>query len=107
MPKKSPTPLKQQAGRRSKDDIEMLEREAGSYYLLIEAIMADKHLSWEIVHRWLQRHGFVLLSKSEADAEILTLAPNHRKAIEKGQQNLEQAKAKADEREKRLMDLVR
>lgn len=43
---------------------------------IVEAVKLDPYIQWEIVSDWLERHGYVLASKVEADSRLADLLKN-------------------------------
>jgi hypothetical protein len=93
--------------RMSKTDQQTVQRDAGAYYLMVEAIMQNGRLAGEIAHRWLEAKGYLIVSKAEADRENLRLHPELRAVIEKADAEVKAAQAEIAELKNRLMDLVR
>jgi hypothetical protein len=91
----------------NKSEIEILEHESGAYHLLIEAIMQNKRLKWEIVHRVLDEEKSYLTPRAEADAEFERKYPQYAARTKKIKAELDAAQAKIRAREQYLMDLVR
>lgn len=107
MTAKTPTPQKAQAKRRSKDEIEILERAAGAYYVLLNAILQNKKLSGDVVSRWIRKNGYVLMLEEQANAGFDARHPQYKAMIEKAEAEVEQARVEIEKWENELMDLVR
>ena len=107
MKAKTTTPQKQQPRRRSKDEIEILEHAAGAYYLLLNAIMQNKKLSADVMMRWIEANGFVLMRKEEVSAAEIARHPEMKAMLEKANAQLAAAREEIEKWENELMDLVR
>ena len=91
----------------NKGEIEILEREAGAYHLLVEAILQNKRLKWEIVHRVLDDEGVYMTPRAKEDAEFERKYPEFAAKTKKVKVELAAAAARIRARELYLMGLVR
>ena len=77
---------------------------AGAYYVLLNAVLQNKRLTGDIVSRWLQENGYVLMLKEQANA---TTDPKMQTVIQQAEADVAKARAEIEQWENDLMSLVR
>ena len=91
----------------SKGEIDILQREAGAFYLLVHAIMQNKRLVHEIVDCYLKDNDLIIKPKAEADAEFARMFPEYAARYKKIKADMAAQRAKIQQREEYLMGRAR